>query len=75
VPAGLRLPAALSHWFGLGILSLGSLLGHEGTALGYTLDIPYLPARKATIIILANGGRGSKTRRRMKMRESMTRRS
>lgn len=41
--------------YGLGIFSVGGLLGHIGVAPGYTTDMFYLPAGNATIIVLANG--------------------
>jgi D-alanyl-D-alanine carboxypeptidase len=47
--------ARLSFRYGLGIFSVGGLLGHIGVAPGYTTDMFYLPARRATIIVLANG--------------------
>jgi D-alanyl-D-alanine carboxypeptidase len=46
--------AALPVRYGLGIFSLGGLLGHNGGTSGYTADMFYLPARRATIIVLAN---------------------
>lgn len=47
--------ARLPFRYGLGIFSVGGLLGHTGVAPGYTADMFYLPARKATIVVLANG--------------------
>jgi len=47
--------ARLPFRYGLGIFSVGGLLGHVGVVPGYTADMFYLPARKATIIVLANG--------------------
>jgi D-alanyl-D-alanine carboxypeptidase len=47
--------AQLPFRYGLGISNVGGLLGHSGVAPGYTSDMFYLPARKATIIVLANG--------------------
>jgi D-alanyl-D-alanine carboxypeptidase len=52
---GTPVSALLPFQYGLGIFSLGGLLGHDGSAPGYTSGMFYLPARKATIIILANG--------------------
>ena len=45
-----RIPAA----YGLGIFSSGGLLGHKGEVSGYNADMFYLPAKDATIIVLAN---------------------
>jgi len=52
---GTPAPARLPFRYGLGIFSVGGLLGYIGVAPGYTADMFYLPAAKATIIVLANG--------------------
>ena len=30
-------------------------MGHNGGVKGYTADVAYLPARQATIVVMANG--------------------
>jgi D-alanyl-D-alanine carboxypeptidase len=52
---GTSVLARLPFRYGLGIYSIGGLLGYNGVAFGYTTDMFYLSARKATIIVLANG--------------------
>ena len=52
---GTPAPARLPFRYGLGIFSVGGLLGYIGVAPGYTADMFCLPATKATIIVLANG--------------------
>lgn len=47
--------AALPEQYGLGIASVGGLLGHDGSVPGYTADMFYLPAKKAAVIVLVNG--------------------
>lgn len=41
--------------YGLGIMSLGGLLGHNGQNDAYTTDMFYLPAKNASVIVLTNG--------------------
>ncbi len=52
---GAGISAGLPVKYGLGIFSLGGLLGHNGSYPGWTSDMFYLPARKATIVVLLNG--------------------
>jgi D-alanyl-D-alanine carboxypeptidase len=53
--------AGLFASYGLGLFSLADsagqagLIGHNGGIPGYTSDVFYLPARQATVIVLANG--------------------
>ena len=51
---GTGVSAVLPAGYGLGIYSIGGLLGHKGAVSGYNADMFYLPAQKATIIVLAN---------------------
>ena len=63
VPTGITFPplpgtgvsTGLPVQYGLGISSWGGLLGHNGQANAYTSDMLYLPAKNATVIVLANG--------------------
>lgn len=40
--------------YGLGILNLNGLIGHNGTILGYNSVMFYIPSKGATVIVLAN---------------------
>ncbi len=40
--------------YGLGIMSLGGFLGHNGAIFGYNSTVLYLPEEDATIVVLAN---------------------
>jgi len=40
--------------YGLGSMSVGGMLGHDGAVPGYTADMFYLPSKKATVIVLLN---------------------
>jgi D-alanyl-D-alanine carboxypeptidase len=51
---GTGVSADLPTRYGLGIYSIGGLLGHKGAVSGYNADMFYLPAKKATIIVLVN---------------------
>jgi D-alanyl-D-alanine carboxypeptidase len=63
VPTGIVFPplpgtgisTGLAVQYGLGISSWGGLLGHNGQADAYTSDMLYLPAKNATVVVLANG--------------------
>jgi D-alanyl-D-alanine carboxypeptidase len=63
VPTGIIFPplpgtgvsTGLPVQYGLGISSWGGLLGHNGQANAYNSDMLYLPAKSATVIVLANG--------------------
>jgi len=46
---------SLTLRYGLGLYNLGGFLGHNGGVKGYTADVAYLPARQATIVVMANG--------------------
>jgi D-alanyl-D-alanine carboxypeptidase len=41
--------------YGLGLFTLGPLIGHNGEVNGYVSDVFYSPSRHATIIVFANG--------------------
>ncbi len=51
---GTDVSAGLPAKYGLGVFSLGGLLGHNGGYPGWTSDMFYLPARKATVVVLLN---------------------
>jgi D-alanyl-D-alanine carboxypeptidase len=40
--------------YGLGLFSLGGLIGHNGEVNGYVDDVVYSPSRHATIVVFAN---------------------
>ena len=50
-PASPSLPVR----YGLGLYSLGPLIGHNGGVKGYVDDVFYSPSRHATIIVFTNG--------------------
>lgn len=54
LPGG-SVSTGLPGQYGLGIESLGGLLGHNGQNNAYTSDMFYLPAKNATVIVLTNG--------------------
>jgi D-alanyl-D-alanine carboxypeptidase len=41
--------------YGLGLFSLGGLIGHDGEVKGYVDDVVYSPSHHATIVVFANG--------------------
>jgi D-alanyl-D-alanine carboxypeptidase len=51
--------AALPAHYGLGLFSLGGLIGHNGINNGFTDDVFYLPSRRATIVVAVNGNNSS----------------
>ena len=53
-------PHDRNKYYGLGIMRFGEFLGHDGAMPGYESLVYYLPSRKATIVVLMNGMRGSK---------------
>jgi D-alanyl-D-alanine carboxypeptidase len=48
-------PAVVPVSYGLGVASLGGLLGHNGIIPGYEADAWYLPSRGITVVVLGNG--------------------
>jgi len=49
-------PATVPQRYGLGVAAVGRWLGHDGYVTGgYSADKFYLPARRATIVVLVNG--------------------
>ncbi len=40
--------------YGLGIMKLDNLLGHNGAAIGYSTAMFYLPSKRATIVVWGN---------------------
>jgi D-alanyl-D-alanine carboxypeptidase len=42
--------------YGLGISRLGGWVGHSGSTLGYSDMVFYLPARRATVVVMVNAG-------------------
>jgi D-alanyl-D-alanine carboxypeptidase len=49
-------PATIRQRYGLGVAAVGRWLGHDGSVTGgYTADMFYLPAARATIVVLVNG--------------------
>lgn len=42
--------------YGLGITRLGDWVGHNGTTLGYSDMVFYLPGRRATVVVMVNTG-------------------
>jgi D-alanyl-D-alanine carboxypeptidase len=40
--------------YGLGVRKVGDWLGHEGTMLGYSNTVFYLPATGATVVVMVN---------------------
>lgn len=40
--------------YGLGIFYLGAFIGHDGGCIGFNTALFYLPAKKATFIVLLN---------------------
>jgi D-alanyl-D-alanine carboxypeptidase len=47
--------------YGLGISRLGAWVGHNGSILGYSDMVSYLPARRATVVVMVNTGDGNAT--------------
>ena len=47
-------PGGISVGYGLGIMSLGGFVGHNGAILGYTTAMLYLPEADATIVVEGN---------------------
>jgi D-alanyl-D-alanine carboxypeptidase len=41
--------------YGLGLYSLGPLIGHNGGVKGYVDEVFYSPSRHATIVVFTNG--------------------
>ena len=41
--------------YGLGLYSLGPLIGHNGGVKGYVDEVFYSPSRHATIVVFVNG--------------------
>jgi D-alanyl-D-alanine carboxypeptidase len=48
-------PAVVPVSYGIGVINLGGLLGHNGIIPGYEADAWYLPSRKITVVVLGNG--------------------
>jgi D-alanyl-D-alanine carboxypeptidase len=48
--------------YGLGISRLGDWIGHNGSTLGYSDMVSYLPARRATVVIMVNTGADTATK-------------
>jgi D-alanyl-D-alanine carboxypeptidase len=44
--------------YGLGITQLGDWVGHDGSIFGYSNMVFYLPAEKATVVVMLNAGNG-----------------
>ena len=44
--------------YGLGITQLGDWVGHDGSIFGYSDMVFYLPARKATVVVMVNAADG-----------------
>jgi D-alanyl-D-alanine carboxypeptidase len=42
--------------YGLGVSRLGGWVGHNGSTLGYSDMVFYLPARRATVVVMVNTG-------------------
>jgi D-alanyl-D-alanine carboxypeptidase len=40
--------------YGLGITQLGDWVGHDGSILGYSDMVFYLPAQNATVVVMVN---------------------
>jgi D-alanyl-D-alanine carboxypeptidase len=41
--------------YGLGLLQLGKWIGHDGSIMGYTDMVFYLPSRHASLVVMENG--------------------
>jgi D-alanyl-D-alanine carboxypeptidase len=41
--------------YGLGLLQLGNWIGHDGSIMGYTDMVFYLPSRHASLVVMENG--------------------
>jgi D-alanyl-D-alanine carboxypeptidase len=52
---GSGITAPMPAGYGLGLINLGGLLGHNGVIPGYEADIYYQPSSGASIVILTNG--------------------
>jgi D-alanyl-D-alanine carboxypeptidase len=44
--------------YGLGINQLGKWIGHDGSILGYSNMVFYLPAKRVSLVVMENGGDG-----------------
>jgi D-alanyl-D-alanine carboxypeptidase len=47
-------PTGLRVQYGLGITQLGDWVGHDGSILGYSDMVFYLPAQNATVVVMVN---------------------
>lgn len=45
--------------YGLGITQLGDWVGHDGSIFGYSDMVFYLPAQKATVVVMVNAADGN----------------
>jgi D-alanyl-D-alanine carboxypeptidase len=44
--------------YGLGLNQLGKWIGHDGSILGYSTMVFYLPSKRASLVVMENGGDG-----------------